>query len=375
MTYCFFSTQYLPTGGGVERYTHSVAKELIRRGNKVVVVTTLLPGLKKCETDENGIEIIRVHSFLPMAGRLPLLNPFVLPSLRRSLEAFDIDRVIVQTRLYLLSAYGVIFAKKRKLPAIVIEHGTSYVTTPWGLLNFFLKIYENILLRFDHSLCPHFYTVSQRGVEWLDRFKIKASGVLYNCIEDCPEQAADINYKEKFSLAKNSFLIAYVGRLIPEKGVGKLVDAVKLLWQDKLDVSVVIAGDGLLEPQLKAMGGGIVALGRVPHDEVLALYEQADCFCLPSDSEGFPTTALEAARAGCLVISTDCGGARELIKDKSCGIILSDNDPQTIAEALKQVIENPEERTAMAENSRKRVLECFTVKSTCDKIEALEWSR
>lgn len=373
MTYCFFSTQYLPTGGGVERYTHSVAKELIRRGHKAVVVTTLLPGLKRRETDENGIEIIRVHSFLPMAGRLPLLNPFVLGRLTKALNEFKIDRVVIQTRLYLLSLFGSGYAKRKGIPAVVIEHGTNYVTTPWALLNVGLKIYENVLVRWIHLLCPYFYTVSQRGIDWLKKFGIKADGVLYNCVESAAVDVANLNYRKKYGLSKTDFLIAYVGRLIPEKGVGKLVEAVKTLEVNAAGPVLIIAGDGLLEPQLKAMGGRIIALGKVSHAEVIALYRQADCFCLPSDAEGFPTTALEAAREGCLVISTDCGGIRELIADESYGIIIDDNRPETIAAAITNAAANRAECKTMAGNAKARVLERFTVKATCDRIEVLPW--
>ena len=52
MTLCFFSAQYLPTVGGVERYTFNLAKRAVQAGHRVLVVTSALPGLPQEETDD-----------------------------------------------------------------------------------------------------------------------------------------------------------------------------------------------------------------------------------------------------------------------------------------------------------------------------------
>ena len=59
--YCFFSAQYLPTMGGVERYTYNLARRLIAKGNRVTVVTSNIQGLPAHEVSE-GIEIYRLSS-------------------------------------------------------------------------------------------------------------------------------------------------------------------------------------------------------------------------------------------------------------------------------------------------------------------------
>ena len=74
MKFCFFSAQYLPTVGGVERYTYSLACQLIKKGHEVMVVTSLLPGLPAREVDENGIEVFRLPAYLFMGGRFPVVK-------------------------------------------------------------------------------------------------------------------------------------------------------------------------------------------------------------------------------------------------------------------------------------------------------------
>lgn len=74
MTICFFSAQYLPTPGGVERYTWNMARRAVRAGHRAVVVTSALPGLPERETDADGIEIIRLPVWPVMNGRFPVLK-------------------------------------------------------------------------------------------------------------------------------------------------------------------------------------------------------------------------------------------------------------------------------------------------------------
>ena len=59
MTICFFSAQYLPTVGGVERYTFNLARRVGAAGHTALVVTSALPGLPEDETDEYGIRLLR----------------------------------------------------------------------------------------------------------------------------------------------------------------------------------------------------------------------------------------------------------------------------------------------------------------------------
>ena len=54
MTICFFSAQYLPTVGGVERYTFNLARRVVAAGHTALVVTSALPGLPEEETDESS---------------------------------------------------------------------------------------------------------------------------------------------------------------------------------------------------------------------------------------------------------------------------------------------------------------------------------
>ena len=77
MTICFFSAQYLPTVGGVERYTFNLARRVAAAGHTAIVVTSALPGLPDFETDEHGIRIYRLPVWPLMNGRFPVLTAMI----------------------------------------------------------------------------------------------------------------------------------------------------------------------------------------------------------------------------------------------------------------------------------------------------------
>lgn len=70
-TYCIFSTLYLPSLGGVERYTHNLAKALVRAGNEVIIVTSALDGDDGI-TCEDDIAVVRIPSILLRNNRFAM---------------------------------------------------------------------------------------------------------------------------------------------------------------------------------------------------------------------------------------------------------------------------------------------------------------
>ena len=81
---------------------------------------------------------------------------------------------------------------------------------------------------------------------------------------------------------------------------------------------------------------------------MIALLRETDIFCLPSDSEGMPTSVLEAAACGNYVVTTKRGGAKELLINEEYGMVLDDNRLETVQRALERAVEAPErERRAL----------------------------
>ena len=139
MVICFFSTQYLPTPGGVERYTWNLARRCVAAGHRALVVTASLPGLPARERDADGIEIYRLPSWPVMGGRFPVLKPLADAD---DLWAQGIDFAVIQTRMYTQSVWASRQCKRRGIPALVIDHSTGYMLHG-GLAGALGKAYEH----------------------------------------------------------------------------------------------------------------------------------------------------------------------------------------------------------------------------------------
>ena len=106
---------------------------------------------------------------------------------------------------------------------------------------------------------------------------------------------------------------------------------------------MIAAGEGYLKEKLENISNdNIFFTGNLCKEDVVALLCESDIFCLPSVSEGFPTTVLEAAVCDNYIVSTYRGGTRELIKDESYGLILPDNQWEALSKALEDLIDKKE---------------------------------
>lgn len=365
-TICIFSAQYLPHMGGVERYTYNIAKECLKRGHRVIVVTSANSALDATSVEE-GIKVYRLPSFQLMNGRLPILKyNRQTRQLFNVLKNEQIDFCMVNTRFYFLSLAGMKFAYENHIPLITVEHGTAYLTFNNALLDFIERKYERAITRKGKKYCQHYYAVSEFSRQWLREFGIEGEGVLYNSIN--PEDYKDIDADPSDKL--NGVTIAYTGRLVPEKGVSVLLEAFALLRKKYNDIYLVLVGEGPLETQIKQYNDDhIHYLGRKDNKDVIKILKNTDIFCLPSRSEGFSTSVLEAAYSKCCIITTAKGGSKELINDSRYGIIIKNNNLNLVCDALEKAITNEKYRKETAQNVYERVINQFTWVQCVDELE------
>lgn len=378
-SYCFFSAQYLPTMGGVERYTYELAKELIARGNRVTVVTSQTGSLAARETSKEGIEIWRLPSLSLMNGRFPVTLP--TPARRRltaELKKQRFDLVVINTRFYPLSLYGAKFARQIGCPSLVIEHGSSHVPLGGGVVGKPGEWYEHMVTALLRRRCRDFYGVSRACCDWLSHFGITAKGTLYNAVDFayirrlCDE--AKPHFRKDCGLSEDTAVIVYTGRLIEEKGALPLARAVRTLSKTH-KVHLLIAGDGPLSAPLRTMDGDCVTLlGKLPFEEIVTLLRESDIYCLPSRyPEGFPTAYLEAVACRCFAVCMPVAGVTEVITDDRFGILIRDTqDPleKTLENALEKALARTD-RAACAERAYDHCKQRYTFARTADELEAI----
>lgn len=170
----------------------------------------------------------------------------------------------------------------------------------------------------------------------------------------------DESYKIKVTEAlqegvvKADIQLVACGRLTKQKGFDVLIDAIKLL-EDIPGLGLWILGTGEDKEKLTAQS---IALGLQDRVQFLGFqsnpyqfFGNADVFVLSSRWEGFGNVITEAMICGCVVAATDCDyGPNEIITDKLNGLLCKVEDPISLAESIRYLIENKAAKKAIADN-------------------------
>ena len=374
--YCIFAAQYFPHLGGVERYTYNLSKELIKRRNEVVIVTSNVNRLKSYE-EMDGIPVFRLPCINLLEGRYPVLKlTKEFWRIHRTIFRQNFDMVIVNTRFYPHSLYGMIFAKLKRAKCITIEHGTSHLSVHNRFWDSVGGVYEHCLTKVDQLFCHDYYGVSEACNEWLKHFHISAKGVLYNSINlkeiNLLKGQISKSYRKLYNIPQEATVIAFTGRLLKEKGLPQLLNVMEQLCKTRTDLYLFIAGDGDMEEEIRRRATEhIIPLGRIDRKAIVALLNETDIFCLPSFSEGFSTSLLEAAACKCYIVTTARGGAKELLPDDRYGTIIPDNREEYLFNALEFILNDLSHRNNAIELTYQRIEKKFTWNIVGKQVEKI----
>ena len=382
MKLVIFSAHYLPHMGGVENFTNHLSNQLIRDGHQVTVVTTLEMNLPEYEVEENGLEIYRMPSVQLMSGdRYPIIKTRNKDTKKilSKLSEDHYDLCLVNTRFYLLSLTGLKFGTENHIHTIVLDHGTSHLSVHNKVLDALGAKWEHYLTDRGKKYHADYYGVSKASCEWLKHFDIQASGVIYNAIdlqevEDKKRKNVE-NYRADYHIPDQAVVITFTGRMLEEKGVPQLMECAENLIKKRNDVYFFFAGDGVLLKEMRKRSeqsnDHIFCLGRIDSDHIISLLKISDIFCLPSFSEGFSTSVLEAAACKAYIITTYRGGSRELITSRKYGMIIPDNKVDNVQQALEYAIDHPDECKEAADRCYERLAENFTWKQSAETVEKI----
>jgi glycosyltransferase involved in cell wall biosynthesis len=149
-------------------------------------------------------------------------------------------------------------------------------------------------------------------------------------------------------------LVLTVARLVPQKRLDVLVDAMALLNRDGVSARGIVVGGGRLhdrlEAQIQRTGARMQLLGE--RNDVADLLVAADVFALSSAWEARSFAVQEAMLSGCAVVVPSVGGLTELVAD--AGIVVAPNDARALAAGITALAEDSEKRKTLAEAARVR---------------------
>lgn len=369
-----FSAQYLPHTGGVENYTYQIARQFERKGHHAVVVALRNSGGEAYEIDPEGFEVFRLACKDVAKSRYPMAaSGSEYARVFREIDAQGgADYVVVNTRFYPHSVRGVRFARERGITAVVIEHGSAHLTVGNALIDKGVAAVEHAMTRRVLAAAPVFYGVSKAASSWLGHFGVSSCGELHNSIDaaDFRALASARDFRSELNVPDDALLVAFSGRFVPEKGIATVLEAARLLVGEPVFFALAGGDEGALAAFAKtqagcgAAAGNVAAVGLLSRPDMAALFTQADAFCLPSRSEGFSSSLLEASACEACPVITDVGGAREIVCDDDHGIILDAATGEAVARAVESLSRDAARCRAMARAACKRVEETLSWDAT-----------
>lgn len=176
------------------------------------------------------------------------------------------------------------------------------------------------------------------------------------------------------------FRLLFAGRITPEKGVHLAIDAVNILINEKninnIHFDIIGHGDEEYVTQMKerTKSAGIEAhisiFKPIPHSEIMAAYKNYHALLLPAIwVEPFGNIVTESMSQGLCVIASNRGGPAEIIDHKKDGILVEPENPRALADAITNLIENPNLIEQLRQAALKKIKRDFHFEQVADSIE------
>lgn len=172
------------------------------------------------------------------------------------------------------------------------------------------------------------------------------------------------------------FTLLFLGKLTHEKGIYDLIQAVSIIKDDFPALRLELCGNGDEKPVLEMISrldlhDRIQLNGWVSGSKKNELLRKATLFVLPSYYEGIPIGVLEAMAVGLPVIASDVGGLPEVVESGVEGLLVQPGDVRGLADAMKRLLSQPEQRLKMGDAGRLKVHNQFSKPVVFKKLDTV----
>jgi N-acetyl-alpha-D-glucosaminyl L-malate synthase BshA len=346
---------------GTEIAAYNIAKYLVRKGHEVHVVTTLDVGLP----NESIVEGFFVHRIFWRKIRFLDVISFWMKML---LTLRKIDPDVVHVQSIGIGIPGLLAKKILKKPYIVWGQGSDIY-----LPDKFTKSLSKLVLKNADAVIALTEDMKRKMQKIYDRnVFVIPNGIDLERFNNLPKETL----RKRWKIKDEDEIITFVGTLRPIKGVEYLIRAMKIVRQKSTGARLMLVGDGEEREKLEKLVKELILeeyvrfIGKVQNEKVPEYMVASDIFILPSLSEGFPVTVLEAMASGLPIIVTRVRGLQEIIKDGENGFLVEPKNPEQIAEKVLMLLEDDELRERISRNNKKRVKD-YSWESVVARLEGV----
>ena len=353
--------------GGVERGTVEIAKAIIDRGYKAVVISN--GGLLESQLTRMGVTVHR----LPVHSKNPLKWPFIRSKLSDILRAEGADIVHVRSRAPAWIALPV--AARLSMATV------STIHSKFAPKNAFKHLYNRKMLKADRVIAISEYVRSIVARHYAQHKSADDVAVIHRGVDTVVFDPASVNQQriireaERLNLPEDGSVVMLPARPTSWKGHEVLIRAVAALRRPDVTLLLLGAGDG--SPRFVA---GLEQLARktgldgrlriaTGSNDMPAAFMLADVIAMPSVvPEPFGRVAVEAGAMGRPIVAFNHGGAVESVLDGKTGWLAEPNDVDDLTNALASALDlSQTQRARLAKRARAHITKFFSKEKMCQK--------
>lgn len=337
----------------------------------------LIFGPSEATIDRDGVEVVTIPRD-PPADTVSRILSYIWYQCRLAIELFRV-------RNRCDSVFFHIGGTAMLLPVVACRLGSASINL--FVLASLRSIYQE---NHDGGVISSIVAQLLAALEWVtsrlaDRILVLSEGMVSpgeGRFSPAERVTANLNYIdcEHFERGpptrERPYDLVYIGRFEREKGISKLAYALTRLAEQRPDVRVQLIGDGSLRDEVEHIlrdGDAteqVDLAGWVDHEEVPNHLAESRLLVLPSESEGVPKTILEAMACGTVPVATPVGGVPDVVTDYETGILLADNDPETIARTLDQALDR-DDLDRMATCGREYIRSTHSFEVTAERFQTI----
>ena len=336
-----FSGNYNYVRDGANQALNRLVEYLLRQG---VLVRVYSPTVDEPAFPPTG-DLVGVPA-IPIPGRSEYRLPIALPSrVRRDLEKFAPNVVHVSSP-DIVGHRAVTWARKHRVAAVASVHTRFDTYLAYYHLQALEPLARDIMRRFYHRcevvLAPARSTASILRAQRMNRdIAIWGRGVDR---EQFNPGRRDMGWRRSLGIHDDDMVIAFLGRVVMEKGLDVFSDAVHAFATFGLNYRVLVIGEGPARPWFEEQLPQGIFIGQLTGDDLARALASSDLLLNPSITEAFGNVTLEAMACALPVIAAEATGATNLVQSGVTGTLVDGTEPDEFADALAAYARDPELR-------------------------------
>jgi len=336
-----FSGNYNYVRDGANQALNRLVGYLLRQGAQVRVYspTTDTPAFAPTG------DLVSVPA-LPIPGRSEYRLPLALIGrVRRDLAEFNPNVVHVSSP-DIVGHRAVTWARRRKIAAVASVHTRFDTYCAYYGLQFLEPLARNIMRRLYHRceivMVPAESTAAILRAQRMNRDITTWTRGIDR--EQFNPGRRDLEWRRGKGIADDEVVVAFLGRVVMEKGLDVFADAIHALERRGVAPRVLVIGEGPAWPWFEQQLPNALFLGEVTGTELAQALASADILLNPSTTEAFGNVTVEAMACALPVVAAISTGSTNIVRNGTTGALVTPDDPEEFADALERYIRDPELR-------------------------------